>query len=105
MNLALQIITAALAVLGFYFLLKIVSQALFSDKNITVAIIIDSKAQLKSLDLLLNNAASAIIVTRSRRISVFVPDDIWNACDEGDKTLAADMIYDFGAELHVFRKS
>lgn len=101
METAFMITVAALAILGFYFLLKIISSLIFASKSIAAAVIIDDKKQLRNLDLLFDDASSALFATRRRRIALFVPYAVWSACDEGDKKLAEDLIDRFGAEFYI----
>lgn len=101
MEIAFQIIVAALSVMGFYFLLKIISSLIFASKHIAAAVMINDKKQLRELDMLLDDASSALFAIRRRRFAVFVPSEIWNICDEGDKKLAEEFIDNFGAEFYV----
>ncbi len=101
METAFMITVAALAIMGFYFLLKIISSFIFASKSIAAAVMIDRKDQLRNLDLLLDDASSALFAIRRRRLAVFVPNEIWSACDEIDKSLAKELIDRFGAELYV----
>lgn len=101
MHISLQIIIAALSVLGFYFCLKTLASLIFSNKCIAASVIINDKKQLRELDLLLDDASVALFATRYRRLAVFVPNEIWAACDNQDKNLAHTLAHEFGAEFYI----
>ena len=101
MHISLQIIIAALAVLGFYFCLKTLASLIFSNKCIAAAVIINDKKQLRELDLLLDDASVALFAARNRRLAVFVPQNIWTDCDEADKKLSRTLADEFGAEFYI----
>ena len=103
MHISLQIIIAALAVLGFYFCLKTLASLIFSNKCIAASVIINDKKQLRELDLLLDDASVALFATRHRRLAVLVPKDIWTNCDEADRKLAHALADEFCAELYIIR--
>ena len=62
---------------------------------------IERKEQLRELDLLLDEASSALLATRRRRIAVFVPDEIWKSCDDSSKSLAKELTDHLGAEFYI----
>ena len=103
MHVSLQIIIAALSVLGFYFCLKTVASLIFTSKQIAAAVIIESKAQLKDLDLLLEDASSALFATRKRRLAVAVKENVWTTCNEKEKTFAKEITDQFDAEIFLIR--
>ena len=103
MHISLQIIIAALAVLGFYFCLKTLASLVFTSKHIAAAVIINDKKQLRELDLLLDDAASALFAVRHRRIAVFIPESIWDNCDKSDKKLSYELAEEFGSEFYIIR--
>lgn len=103
MHISLQIIIAALSVAGFYFCLKTMASLIFTNRQIAVAVIIDDKIQLSDLDMLLQDASSALFATRRRRIAVFVPPQIWNECQDCEKALFIELAERFDAEIYLNR--
>ena len=103
MHISLQIIIAALSVMGFYFCLKTIASLIFTSKQIASAIVIEDKSQLHDLDILLEDASGALFATRRRRIAVFMPPQIWNDCRDSEKALAKELIECFGAEFYLIR--
>ena len=103
MDILLQIIIAALSVTGFYFCLKTIASLIFTSRQISAAVIIEEKIQLYDLDMLLQDASNAIFTTRGRRITIFVPPQIWNECEDNEKALFKDLANCFGAEFYVIR--
>ena len=101
MHVALQIIIATLSVLGLYFCLKTLASLIFTSNQISAAIIIETEKQLNDLDLLLENASSALFFARQRRILVLVHKNIWNTCSEKEKSLTTNMVDAFGATFIV----
>ena len=103
MHVSLQIIIAALSVLGFYFCLKTIASLIFTSKQIAGAVIIESKSQFYDLDLLVQEASSALFVTRKRRITVMIPQSVWESCDEKEKAFAKELTEHFGAEVFLIK--
>ena len=103
MDILFQIIIAALSVMGFYFCLKTIASLIFTSRQIAAAVIIEDKIQLYDLDMLLQDASSALFATRRRRIGVFVPSNIWNECRDSEKALVKEFINCFGAEFYLTR--
>ena len=103
MDILLQIIIAALSVTGFYFCLRTIASLILTSRQIAAAVIIEDKIQLYDLDMLLQDASSAIFATRGRRIAVFVPPEVWNKCKENEKALFMEFINCFGAEFYLIR--
>lgn len=101
MHISLQIIIAALSVMGFYFCLKTLASLIFSGKHIAAAVMISDKKQLRELDLLLDSASSALFATRGRRIAVIIPREIWEECKDDEKDPAKELAESFGAELYI----
>jgi hypothetical protein len=99
MHISLQIIIAALTVLGFYFCLKTLASLIFTSRQIAASVIIETKKQLNDLDLLLPEASSALFATRRKKITVIVSEVVWDACDEKERAFAEKIIDYFGAEL------
>jgi len=100
MNIIIQIFIAALALLGFYFAFKVLSSSVFGSKGIAATVVIDSAKQISMLDLLLKEASAALFAARCRNIAVLIPESLWIACDENDKSFAKEMINTFGAKLY-----
>ena len=100
MHVSLQIIIAALSVLGFYFCLKTIASLIFTSKHIAAAVIIEAKEQLRDLDILIPEASGALFTARRRRLAVIVSKGIWNACNENEKHCAEEIIDSFGAKLY-----
>ena len=100
MHISLQIIIAALSVMGFYFCLKTIASLIFTSRQIAATVIIESKKQLYDLDLLLSEASTALFATRRKQIAVIVPDDVWNACSEKEKYETKELTKFFGAKLY-----
>ena len=100
MHVSIQIIIAALSVLGFYFSLKTVASLIFTSKQISANVIIESKSQLQQIDILLAEASSALFAARRRSLTVLVSEDIWNACGKREKDYARENIERFGARLY-----
>ena len=103
MHVSLQIIIAALSVTGFYFCLKTIASLIFTSRQIAAAVIIEDKIQLYDLDMLLQDASSALFATRRRRIGVFIPTEIWNESSDSEKALVKEIINCFGAEIYLNR--
>ena len=101
MHISLQIIIAALSVLGFYFCLKTLASLIFTSKHIAAAVIISDKNQLRELDLLIDSASSALFATRRRRILVFIPKEIWEACKEIEQKNIKELIESFESEFYI----
>lgn len=100
MHVSLQIIIAALAILGFYFCLKILASLIFTSKQIAATVIVETKEQLHDLDILIPEASSALFTARRRKLAVIVPKTIWNSCGEKEKHFAEEVIESFGARLY-----
>lgn len=100
MHVSLQIIIAALAILGFYFCLKILASLIFTSKQIAATVIIETKEQLRDLDILIPEASSALFTARRCKLAVIVPKTIWNACSEKEKHFTKEAIESFGARLY-----
>lgn len=103
MDILLQIIIAALSVMGFYFCLKTIASLILTSRQIAAAVIIEDKIQLYDLDMLLQDASGALFATRRRRIGVFIPTEIWNECRDSEKALVKELIDCFGAEIYLNR--
>lgn len=103
MDILLQIIIAALSVMGFYFCLKTIASLIFTSRQIAASVIIEDKIQLYDLDMLLQDASSALFAARRRRIGVFVPPDIWNECRDSEKAIVKELIDCFGAKFYLIR--
>ena len=91
---------AALAVLGLYFLLKVIFSLIFGSHTAT-AVIIEDKISLRSLDILLDDAKSEIRLSKRGRIVVLLPENVLSECDEGDKALIRETAESFGAEIYA----
>jgi Na+-transporting NADH:ubiquinone oxidoreductase subunit NqrD len=100
MGIVLHITAAALAVLGLYFLLKVIFSLVFRDETVA-AVIIKDTIKLKSLDILLDDASRALFFTRGKRLAVFVTEEVWERCDGGDRALAREVAESFGANLYI----
>ena len=100
MYISLQIIIAALAVLGLYFCLKVLASLIFTSRQIAATVIIESEKQLEALDLLLSEADSALFATRRRRLAVIVTRSFWDACCDKKRVEAKELIDRYGAELY-----
>ena len=101
MHISLQIIIAALSVMGFYFCLKTIASLIFTSRQIAAAVIIEDKIQLFDLDLLLQDASGSLFATRKRKIAVFIPNEIWNECHDSEKTLFRELADSFDAEIYL----
>ena len=100
MHISLQIIIAALSVMGFYFCLKTIASLIFTSKQISAAVIVEARFQITVLDSLLADAASALFSTRRKRLAVLISERVWDECDENEKSYARKVAEDFGAELY-----
>ena len=101
MQITVQIIIAALSLLGLFFAFRVLASLIFTSRQITAAVVIENERQLGELDMLLNEASSALYAMRRRRLSVFVQPSVWNTCDEKIKRFAVETIEYFGAELYL----
>ena len=101
MHVSIQIIIAALSVLGFYFSLKTLASLIFTSKQIAASVVIESEKQLIEIDMLLGEASSALFASRRKRLLVIVSPYVWNTCEEKVKNFALEMIDRFGAELYL----
>ena len=100
MHVSIQIIIAALSVLGFYFSLKTVASLMFTSKQISASVIIESKSQLLQIDILLSEASSALLAAKRRRLTVLVSEGIWSSCNKIEKAYVWENIEEFGAKLY-----
>ena len=99
MGIILHIVVAALAVLGLYFLLKVIFSLIFQSHTAT-AVIIEDKISLRSLDILLDDAKSAVLFSQRGRIVVLLPENVLSECDEGDKALLRETAESYGAKIY-----
>lgn len=99
MQISIQIIIAALSVLGLYFCLKTMASLIFTDHRIRVAVIIESKEDLKNLDILLKDASSTLFCS-GKRISVLIPQEVWTVCLESEKLEVKKEADSTGAEIY-----
>ncbi|MBQ9749317.1 MAG: hypothetical protein IJV87_01885 [Clostridia bacterium] len=102
MYLLVQIIVSALAVLGFYFMLKVIVGRLFSGRYIATAVIVERHEQLESLDIMISEALSAVVFSRGRRVAVIVPRELLDACSQSERKKITEIADDFGAEIYIF---
>ena len=102
MYLLVQIIVSALAVLGFYFMLKVIVGRLFSGRYIATAVIVERIEQLESLDIMISEALSAVVFSRGRRVAVIVPRELLDACSQSERKKITEIADDFGAEIYIF---
>ena len=101
MHISLQIIIAALSVLGLYFCLRTIASLMFTNKQITAAVIIDNEKQLENLEFLLSEAEEAIFAARGRRLAVFIPANIWEECGSQSQSLVKEISEGLGAEFYI----
>ena len=102
MYLLVQIIVSALAVLGFYFLLKVIVGRLFSGRFIAAAVIIERREQLDSLDIMVSEASSAILFAKGRRVAVIIPRELIETCSQSEKKKINEIMDSVGAEIYIF---
>ena len=102
MRLLFQIIIAALAVLGFYFILKVMSALLFSKSFVAAAVIIENRKQLESLDILISEASSSVVFSKGRRIALIVPRILLEECSECERRNMNEVAEDLGAKIYVY---
>ncbi len=95
MLLFLQICASALAVFGFYFLLKTISSYFLASREISAAVVIRERQDLDNLDLLLGEASLSLFAARSRRLLVVVDTEL----EEEEKQLVLETANSFGAEI------
>ena len=100
MHVSIQIIIAALSVMGIYFCLKTIASLIFTSRLIAAAVIIESKDQLHELDMLLHDAASALFAARRRSLAVLIPKSIWNACTRDEQDRVCEIARTYVAILH-----
>lgn len=101
MHISLQIIIAALSVLGLYFCLRIIASLIFTNEQITAAVIIKKERQLEDLDLLISEAEEELLFTHQRKVAVFVPQSIWDACEIERKEKILSLCRDLGIPLYT----
>ena len=101
MHISIQIIIATLSVLGLYFCLKTMASLMFTSKQIAAAVMIESETQLDTLDLLLEEASSALFATRERRLAVCIPANIWESCNAQSRKRAKEISEEFGAGFYI----
>ena len=101
MYLFLQIAVCALAVLGFYFLLKVISARLFSSGCVAAAVIIERKEQLEALDILISEASSSLVFSRGRRIAVIASRELIGTFSESERKMITEIVDELGAEIFV----
>ena len=100
MHISLQIIIAALSVTGICFCFKTIASLIFTSDLISAAVIIENKDQLPELDMLLDDAASALFATRRKRLAVLIPKNIWNNCTLETQERTCEIARMSGAILH-----
>ena len=101
MHISIQIMIATLSVLGLYFCLKTMASLIFTNEQIVASVKIESETQLDTLDLLLEEASSALFATRRRRLAVFIPANIWESCGAQSQKHAKEISEEFGAEFYI----
>ena len=101
MHISIQIIIATLSVLGLCFCLKTMASLIFTNEQIVAAVIIESETQLDTLDLLLEEASSALFATRGRRLAVCIPANIWESCSTQSRKRAKEISEEFGAGFYI----
>lgn len=102
MYLLVQIIVSALAVLGFYFLLKVIVGRLFSGCFISAAVIVERIEQLESLDIMISEASSAVLFARGRRVAVIISRELLESCSQSEKKKINEILDSVGAEIYIF---
>lgn len=102
MYLLVQIIVSALAVLGFYFLLKVIVGRLFSGRFIATAVIVERIEQLESLDIMISEASSAVLFARGRRVAVIISRELLESCSQSEKKKINEILDSVGAEIYIF---
>ena len=100
MHISLQIIIAALTVLGLYLCFKTLASLIFTSRQITSAIIIENKEQLLDIDLLIPEAEDALLFKRRRGAAVIIPENIWKTCSKKERSFAIESANSFGARLY-----
>ena len=101
MHISIEIMIATLSVLGLYFCLKTMASLIFTNEQIVASVIIENEKQLYKLDLLLEEASSALFATRERRLAVFIPANIWKSCNAQSQKHAKVISEKFGAEFYI----
>ena len=102
MRVSLQIIIAALSVVGLYFCLKTLASLIFTNKQTAAAVMIGSRDDLSNLDLLLADAATAIFTARHQP-AVLIEKELWNECGEKERSFALEVTEAFGAEIYFIK--
>lgn len=102
MYLFFQIVVSALSVLGFYFLLKVISACLFSRGFVAAAVIVERKEQLESLDILMSEASSSVVFSKGRRVALVVSKELLDSCSESERNRITETADDFGAGIYIF---
>ena len=100
MHITFQIIIAALSVLGLFLCLKTLASLIFTSRQITSAIIIETKEQLLDIDLLIPEAEDALLLKRRRGSAVIIPENIWKTCSKKERSFAIESANFFGARLY-----
>ena len=95
MLLFLQICASALAVFGFYFLLKTISGYFLASREIYAAVVIRKQQDCDNLDLLLGEASLSLFAAKSRRLLVVVDTEL----GEQEREAVYKTATSFGAEI------
>ena len=93
---ALDIIVAFFCVIGIYTIWRMVSQRLFGDKNIVIAVEIMSLEDVDAADALIREALGLFLSLRSQKIIVITTAEL-----QGNRSLI-DAVARYGAELYVY---
>ena len=93
---ALDIIVAFFCVIGIYAIWRMLSQRLFGDKNIVIAVEIMSLEDVDAADALIREALGLFLSLRSQKIIVITTAEL-----RGNRSLI-DAVTKYGAELYVY---
>ena len=99
MRIAFEVIVAALAVFGLYFLCKVIGGWIFAPECIYATVIIERKDQIFDLELLLKEASSALFCTRGRRIAVLIRKELFYDLRACEIVAALDVARKYGARV------
>ena len=95
----LQVVMAALSVIGFYGILHALLEALLTPRELAAAVILTKYVPSEELDILLCEAKRAPC-GRGKRVVLVLPLDLWETCmQEGGEY--RELIEKYGATLSV----
>ena len=92
---ALEVIVAFFCVIGIYTVVRMISQRLFGEKNIVIAVEILCRRDAENADALIKEALGLFLSLRSQRISVITTEEL------KDNGAILTAVRKYGARLYI----